>query len=55
MRVEAQQTGDVDHMVAWAGQSARLARPEPAGEIVARLWREGRALLSASAQEPVGH
>jgi len=33
-------------MQAWAGQSARLARAEPASEVVQRLWQETQALLS---------
>lgn len=45
MRSAAQKAGDVERMQAWAGQSAALARAEPAGEIVARLWREAQALL----------
>jgi nitronate monooxygenase len=32
-------------MQAWSGQSAALARAEPAGEIVARLWREAQELF----------
>jgi nitronate monooxygenase len=32
-------------MQAWVGQAAALARPEPAGEIVRRLWDEAQALL----------
>jgi nitronate monooxygenase len=31
----------------WAGQSAALAREEPAGEVVARMWRDASALLAA--------
>jgi nitronate monooxygenase len=46
MREEAQKTGDLDRMQAWSGQSAALARAEPAAAIVRRLWDEGRALLS---------
>jgi len=45
MRAQAQREGDVDRMQAWAGQSAALARTEPAAEIVERLWRDGRQLL----------
>jgi CubicO group peptidase (beta-lactamase class C family) len=33
---------------AWAGQAAALARAEPAGELVLRLWREAEALLPGS-------
>jgi nitronate monooxygenase len=36
-------------MQCWAGQSARLARAEPAADVVARLWEEARAIL-----RPVG-
>jgi nitronate monooxygenase len=32
-------------MQAWAGQGAALARAEPAGEIVQRLWAETSGLL----------
>lgn len=30
----------------WAGQSAALAREEPAGKVVARIWREATSLLA---------
>lgn len=30
----------------WAGQSAALARAEPAGEVVARIWAQARELLA---------
>jgi len=39
--------GDVDRMQAWAGQSARLARAEPAGELAQSLWTGAKALLGA--------
>ena len=45
MRAAAAKAGDVQRMQAWAGQSAALARPEPAGDVVRRLWEEGRSLL----------
>jgi nitronate monooxygenase len=32
-------------MQTWAGQGAALARAEPAGEVVRRLWSEAEALL----------
>ena len=35
----------VDRVNMWAGQSAALARAEPAGEIVTGMWDEARALL----------
>jgi nitronate monooxygenase len=46
MRALAQQTGDVQRMQAWAGQSAALARPEPAGELVERIWADAQAILA---------
>jgi nitronate monooxygenase len=45
MREAATKSNDIDRMQAWAGQSARLARAQPAGEIVAALWDGARALL----------
>jgi nitronate monooxygenase len=36
---------DVHRMQAWAGQSAVLARAEPVGDLVFRLWQEAEALL----------
>jgi nitronate monooxygenase len=45
MREAAARAGDVERMQAWAGQSAHLARAEPAGAIVTRLWEEALALL----------
>jgi nitronate monooxygenase len=45
LREDAQSTNDKDRLQAWAGQSAAMARVEPAGEIVRRLWGEANALL----------
>src|SRR5437588_5194099 len=45
MRDAAGKSGDVQRMQAWSGQAAALARPEPAGEVVRRLWEEAQALL----------
>jgi nitronate monooxygenase len=45
MRNEAQKRGDIERMQAWAGQSAALARDEPAAEVVKRIWNEARTLL----------
>ncbi|HEU4629841.1 MAG TPA: nitronate monooxygenase [Gemmatimonadaceae bacterium] len=45
MRADAVRGGDGHGMQAWAGQGAALARPEPAAEVVARIWRDARALL----------
>jgi len=45
MRAAALKEGDVQRMQAWAGQSAALARAEPAAEVLARIWRDAQALL----------
>ena len=46
MRDAGTKAGDLDRMQAWAGQSAALARVEPAGELLASLWREASRLLA---------
>lgn len=45
MREAAAKAGDAGHLQMWAGQSAGLARPEPAAAIVRRLWGEAQGLL----------
>jgi nitronate monooxygenase len=45
MRAQAAKTGDVQRMQAWAGQSVRLGRAEPAGRLVRRTWEGTLALL----------
>jgi nitronate monooxygenase len=45
MRQAGLAADDVHRMQVWAGQSAALARPEPAGDLVRRIWAEARALL----------
>lgn len=45
MRAAGQKAGDVQRMQAWAGQSAGLARTEPAGQVVRRLWEGALELL----------
>jgi nitronate monooxygenase len=45
MRRTALQEGDIDRMQAWAGQSASLARAEPAADLARRLWDGAQALL----------
>jgi nitronate monooxygenase len=45
MRDAAVREGDLDRMQAWAGQSAALARAEPAAEVYARLWAGAQELL----------
>jgi nitronate monooxygenase len=46
MRDEAVTADDVQRMQAWAGQSAMLARAEPAADLVRSLWTEARRLLA---------
>jgi nitronate monooxygenase len=38
--------GVVDRVNHWAGQGAALATVDPAGEVVARMWRDASALLA---------
>jgi nitronate monooxygenase len=49
MRDTAGQTGDVERMQVWAGQSAALARAAPAAEVVRDLWDGAKALLRSPA------
>jgi nitronate monooxygenase len=46
LRAAAQKSGDVQRMQAWSGQSARLARAEPAGEVLRQTWEDARKLLA---------
>lgn len=46
MRDAGQREGDVHRMQVWAGQSAALARPEPAAEFIRRVWAEAEALMA---------
>ncbi|MFC7400026.1 NAD(P)H-dependent flavin oxidoreductase [Chelatococcus sp. GCM10030263] len=46
MRTAAQKEGDVQRMQAWAGQSAALAKAEPAGDALRRLWGGAQAILA---------
>ncbi len=46
MRAAGQKAGDVHRMQAWAGQSARLGKAEPADQMVRRLWDGAQALLA---------
>jgi nitronate monooxygenase len=46
MRAYAVKKNDVDRMQAWSGQAGSLARAEPAGHLVQRLWQEADALLA---------
>ena len=45
MRAAAQKAGDLSRMQAWAGQSAQLARAEPAQIVFQRLWDDAVAIL----------
>lgn len=40
MRRAAAAANDFASMQAWAGQSAALARPEPAAQVIARIWAQ---------------
>lgn len=46
MREAGRRDGDLRRMQAWAGQSAALARAEPAGDFIRRIWDEAQALLA---------
>jgi nitronate monooxygenase len=45
MRQAAQQSGDVQRMQVWAGQSSAMARAQPAGEVVEYLWSGAQKLM----------
>lgn len=45
MREAGAGASDVHRMQAWAGQSAAMARAEPAGEAIQRIWRQAEDLL----------
>jgi nitronate monooxygenase len=45
VRAQGNTAGDVNRMQAWAGQSARLARAEPAGQVLHDIWDGARKLL----------
>lgn len=49
MRKAALESGNLHAMQAWAGQSAAMARAEPAAQIVERLWSGASALIAAPA------
>jgi nitronate monooxygenase len=46
MRGQAQKIGDVQRMQAWSGQAGRLAKAEPAGQVMQHIWEGARALLT---------
>jgi nitronate monooxygenase len=45
MREAGTKSGDSNRMQLWAGQSASLARPEPAADFIRRIWAQAEALL----------
>lgn len=49
MRDAARKAGDAERMQMWAGQSAKLARAEPAGEVIRQMWEGAVCLLTSAA------
>ncbi|MGH9356825.1 MAG: NAD(P)H-dependent flavin oxidoreductase [Terriglobia bacterium] len=47
MRESARRDADPERMQIWAGQSAKLARAEPAGQVVQQLWEDAMRLLKS--------
>lgn len=45
MSTEAAKTNQLDHMMAWAGQSCALAKAQPAEELVQTLWKQVQEML----------
>jgi nitronate monooxygenase len=45
MRDAAVKENDIQRIQAWAGQSASLAKADPASEVIRRLWEDAQALL----------
>jgi nitronate monooxygenase len=45
IKAAALKDGDISRMQAWAGQSAALAKAEPAAAVLQRLWEDAQALL----------
>src|SRR4029079_3491812 len=48
LRESGGKASDAHRMQVWAGQSAAMARTEPADEIVRRIWQGTQALLAAT-------
>ena len=46
MRAQAGTANDAQRLQTWSGQAAGLARAEPAGAIVQRVWTEAQTLLA---------
>ena len=45
MRAEANKQNDIRRIQAWSGQSAWMAKREPAADFVKRVWAEAQTLL----------
>jgi len=45
MRDTAAKDNDIERIQAWAGQSASLAKAEPAADVVQRLWEDAQEML----------
>jgi nitronate monooxygenase len=45
MKEAGAERGDYHRMQVWAGQSAAMAKPIPAGELVQEIWTQARSLL----------
>ncbi|MER3446157.1 MAG: nitronate monooxygenase, partial [Candidatus Dadabacteria bacterium] len=45
MREAGAAAGDYHRMQVWAGQSAAMAKPIPAGDLVEEIWKKAQALL----------
>jgi nitronate monooxygenase len=45
MRDAGVKDNDIDRIQAWSGQSAQMAKPDSAGDVVGRLWADAQALL----------
>ncbi len=46
LRENGGKTGDIHRMQVWAGQSAAMARADPADEVVRRVWQDAKALMA---------
>jgi nitronate monooxygenase len=49
MKEAGASAGDPHRMQMWAGQSAAMARPAPAAEIIKQIWDDARSLLNPAA------
>ncbi len=45
MKAAGAEKGDYHRMQVWAGQSAAMAKPIPAGDLVREIWQQAEALL----------